>query len=87
MVDGQGMREFEKLSAMEASDEFLLMGLRLREGIDPARFEAISGAAINPERIAQLTGDGLLEMSGEGRLRATKAGSMVLDALVADLAA
>jgi len=87
MVDGHGMREKEVLSSIEAADEFLLMGLRLREGIDPLRFEAIAGSAFNEEKIMQLAGDGLLEMSREGRLRATKAGSMVLDALVADLAA
>ncbi len=86
MVDGHGMRENEKLSAIEASDEFLLMGLRLREGIDPARFAAIGGYQISPEKIRQLAGDGLLEKSRDGRLRATLSGSMVLDALVADLA-
>ena len=87
MVDGHGLRESETLSSLEASDEFLLMGLRLREGIDPARFEAIVGAGFNAQKITQLAKDGLLEMSRNGKLRATKAGSMVLDALVADLAA
>jgi oxygen-independent coproporphyrinogen-3 oxidase len=82
---GNGVTEREVLARREEGDEFLLMGLRLREGIDPARFTALSGNELAPERIAQLIELGLLE-AREGRLRATAEGFLVLDALVADLA-
>src|SRR4029453_17668735 len=37
--NGHGMAEEERLSARERADEALVMGLRLSEGIDAARFE------------------------------------------------
>ena len=38
----------------ETADEFLLMGLRLAEGIDPARYLALAGRPLDPERIKSL---------------------------------
>src|SRR6185312_635612 len=40
---GHGRITDEQLSREEMADEFLLMGLRLAEGIDPARFVALAG--------------------------------------------
>jgi len=71
----------------EKSDEFLLMGLRLAEGIDLARYEAIAGRPLDPARIASLHEYGLVETTPAGRLRVTLRGFPVLDAVVADLAA
>ncbi len=36
------------LNSEERADEFLLMGLRLAEGIDPQRYAALSGRALDP---------------------------------------
>ena len=63
------------------------MGLRLAEGIDPARYAALAGRPLDPARIALLTAQGFVESTGDGRLRVTPAGFPVLDAVVADLAA
>jgi oxygen-independent coproporphyrinogen-3 oxidase len=63
------------------------MGLRLGEGIDPARFAALAGRPLDRSRIDSLIEDGLVERSGEGRLRVTREGFPVLDMVVADLAA
>src|SRR5664279_5637123 len=41
--EGHGLVESEPLTRDEQGDEFLLMGLRLREGVDPKRFIAIAG--------------------------------------------
>lgn len=87
MVEGNGITVCETLSRREAADEFLLMGMRLAEGIDPARYTAISGEKLHQGKIAELHGHGFVELSRTGRLRATPAGAMVLDAVVADLAA
>jgi oxygen-independent coproporphyrinogen-3 oxidase len=84
---GHGLVTDEPLLREEMADEFLLMGLRLAEGIDPARYEELSGRPLDPERIATLTGDGFVEITATGRLRATRPGIPVLDAVVADLAA
>ena len=85
--DGHGVVESESLSAEESADEFLLMGLRLREGIDPERYRALSGRPLDHRRVADLVGDGLISGRAGTRLAVTPAGFPVLDAVVADLAA
>ncbi len=87
MVAGHGWAEPERLSATETGDELLLMGLRLAEGVDIARYQAISGRIIDPARVEFLLGEGLVRVNAAGRLAATASGYLVLDAVVADLAA
>jgi putative oxygen-independent coproporphyrinogen III oxidase len=77
----------EKLTAGETADEYLLMGLRLAEGIDTARYSALSGRDLDPKRISILREEGAVETTTDGRLRVTKSGFPLLDAVVADLAA
>jgi putative oxygen-independent coproporphyrinogen III oxidase len=84
---GHGVVTDETLSHVEIADEFLMMGLRLAEGIDPARYEQIAGRPIDERRIAILREEGAVEVTPEGRLRVTQSGFPVLDAVVADLAA
>ena len=84
---GNGISLEEKLTAEEIGDEFLLMGLRLAEGIDPKRYSAVSGRVLSPSRISILREEGAVETTADGRLRVTQSGFPVLDAVVADLAA
>ena len=84
---GHGLVSDDVLTREERSDEFLLMGLRLAEGIDIDRYAKLSGRPLDPARIAMLHEHGLVETTGEGRLRVTLPGFPVLDAVVADLAA
>ena len=86
-TEGHGLVEDEALSIEEQGDEFLLMGLRLTEGIDPGRFHLLTGKPLAPSRVAELIADGLVEYTREGRLRVSAEGFPVLDAVVADLAA
>jgi oxygen-independent coproporphyrinogen-3 oxidase len=83
---GHGVITDETLTRAEQADEYLLMGLRLAEGIDPQRYAAFSGHPLDGARIAALGAEGMIE-SVNGRLRVTRAGLPVLDAVVADLAA
>ncbi|MBN8243229.1 coproporphyrinogen III oxidase [Nitratireductor aquimarinus] len=83
---GHGVIGGEVLTHDEEADEFLLMGLRLVEGIDLPRYETLSGRALSNSRIAVLQEEGLVEPIGNTRLRATPQGMIVLDAVVADLA-
>lgn len=84
---GHGVIVDEPLTRSERADEFLLMGLRLTEGIDPSRFAALAGHPLDPRRIAMLRADKFVETTASGRLRVTPEGFPVLDAIVADLAA
>jgi putative oxygen-independent coproporphyrinogen III oxidase len=86
-ASGHGVVTDEALTRGERADEFLLMGLRLAEGIDPARFAALAGRELDSRRIASLRDDGFIEIARSGELRVTPAGFPVLDAIVADLAA
>ena len=86
-ANGHGVVSDERLNSEERADEFLLMGLRLAEGIDPRRYAALSGRALDPSRIAVLREEGAITVESDGRLRVTKDGFPVLDAVVADLAA
>lgn len=83
---GTGVIGGETLTRTEQADEFLMMGLRLVEGIDLDRYEKLAGHALNPLRLRTLLDERLVEPVGNSRLRATPAGMIVLDALVADLA-
>jgi oxygen-independent coproporphyrinogen-3 oxidase len=84
---GHGVVTDDLLNSEERADEFLLMGLRLAEGIDPDRYTALSGRPLDPGRIALLREEGAITVDPTGRLRVTSSGFPVLDAVVADLAA
>ena len=86
-ASGHGVITDDTLTREEMADEFLLMGLRLTEGIDAARYAQLAGRPLDPQRIDFLAGHGLVETDATGRLRVTPAGFPVLDAVVADLAA
>ncbi len=85
--NGHGLTVDEKLQPNEVADEFLLMGLRLAEGIDPERFTSLSGRTLDPDRVSFLQNGGAVETMDNGRLRVTQSGFPLLDAVVADLAA
>ncbi|WP_454003097.1 radical SAM family heme chaperone HemW [Afipia felis] len=85
--DGHGLAGDELLNNEQRADEFLLMGLRLAEGIDPDRYAALAGRPLDPHRIGALKDDGAIMIDDNGRLRVTQDGFPLLDAVVADLAA
>jgi len=83
--DGHGTAEETTLTPQDRGREALLMGLRLNEGILPARIEARSGLAfaqtIDPAMLAACLDEDYLEWRGEN-LRATDEGRLRLDALL-----
>ncbi|MFY0595093.1 MAG: coproporphyrinogen III oxidase [Cognatishimia sp.] len=68
----------------DQADEMMMMGLRLSDGIDLARWEKLSGRPLNPEHIAHLQDIGMISHSGD-RLFATQDGRMVLNTLLAEI--
>ena len=84
---GDGLVVDDVLTSEEVGDEMLLMGLRLAEGIDLDRYFHLAGRELDPARLADLLANGMVERAAGDRLRATRAGFFVLDAVVADLAA
>jgi len=83
---GDGIAERELLDPEAQADELLLMGLRLREGVDLARWQMLSGRDPDPDREGFLIEHGFIERLGNSRLRCTPAGMLILDSVVADLA-
>ncbi|EJF91052.1 radical SAM family heme chaperone HemW [Bartonella tamiae] len=83
---GHGIVETESLTLLQQSDEMLLMGLRLYEGLDLSRYEALGAPALQRDRIQKLTDEGLIEAVGNAHLRATPKGRIVLDHVIARLA-
>ena len=84
---GHGLTTDDILSWEEEGDEMLVMGLRLREGIDPRRFTQLSGRSLAQHQIDELKRIGFVETLPNGFIRVTDKGWPVLDAVVADLAA
>jgi putative oxygen-independent coproporphyrinogen III oxidase len=84
-TSGHGIEQDERLSPQNSADEYLLMGLRLAEGIDVTRLQAIDGRKLDDARLAQLEAQGLVKQT-PGRLRATDSGRLVLDRLIVELA-
>jgi oxygen-independent coproporphyrinogen-3 oxidase len=85
-ASGHGVVEQAPLEPVERMREMLLMGLRLTEGIDPARFAARTGSqlidALDHSVLEQALAEGYLAWRA-GRLAATPAGRLRLDALLA----
>jgi putative oxygen-independent coproporphyrinogen III oxidase len=72
------------LSKSDQAIEFLLMGLRLKEGIDMRRFTALSGAPLDAKKIDHLKNIGMISVV-ENQLIVTDGGFMVLNAVIEGL--
>ena len=80
---GSGELSSEALTPEEQFSEFLLMGLRLREGVDLARLDSLKPAdfAMNYNRLIE---SGHLEIA-DGRLRTSALGRPVLNAVLREI--
>jgi oxygen-independent coproporphyrinogen-3 oxidase len=86
--NGHGMVEEALLSRSEAADEALVMGLRLREGIDVGALCARFGLSslVDWNRVDRLVRSGHLERSGS-RIALSPSGRLVLDYVLGEIAA
>ena len=85
-AEGHGLEHAEPVARAEQATEMMLMGLRLAEGIDPARYARLAGRPLDSARLEPLVADGLLRRRG-ARLAATPAGRVVLNSVLASLLA
>ena len=82
---GNGEDTREIVTLQDHRTELLLMGLRLREGLDKTRLQK-NGIALNNKRTEDLVGMGLVADDPD-RLRVTDAGRPVLNGVLRDLLA
>lgn len=73
--------DLSPLPAAEHATEFLLMGLRLTEGVDLDRYDAIAPRPLDAQVLAGLAEDGMIELDNR-RLRTTSQGRLLLNAVL-----
>jgi len=81
---GNGENPRQSLSRADQAAEFLMMGLRLSEGIALDRYEALAGVPLQSCDINALQDLSLIEIDA-GRLRVTQSGRPVLHAVIGEL--
>ena len=74
----------EILSSDDQASEFLMMGLRLKEGIDLKRYESLAGRSLSTKKITQMEDIGMISCES-ANLQVTAKGFMVLNAILAEL--
>tara|TARA_R110002126_G_scaffold166503_1_gene314181 strand:- start:5486 stop:6631 length:1146 start_codon:yes stop_codon:yes gene_type:complete len=74
------------LTGEDQANEFLLMGLRLTEGVDLSRFQALSGRPVAPDTLKNLSDLGLLDQRDQ-RISVTEQGVSVLNGVLRELLA
>lgn len=79
-----GLRERQIVSPKDQATELMLMGLRLSEGVELARYEALSNKPLNLEHLKQLIKEEMALIE-EGRLKVTSLGRPVLNSILAEL--
>ena len=83
---GTTERERERISLEDQGSEFLLMGLRLSEGISLRRYETLTGHVLSPERLSYLQDIGMIAINGD-TVSTTQDGRMVLNSILRELLA
>ena len=86
--NGHSIVEEERLSPVEAADEALVMGLRLREGVDAAAIAERFGLpdVVDWRRVDRLCHSGHLSRDA-GRISLTAKGRLLLDHILGEIAA
>ena len=74
------------LAGPDQAVEYLLMGLRLRDGIDLSRYDRLAGAPLASSTLGHLQEIGVVDVEGES-LRVTEAGRPLLNAILRELLA
>lgn len=82
--DGSGESAPETVERPEQATEYLMMALRLAEGLDLRRYATIAGSPPDSRKIRELSEMGLLRIKDD-RLQATDGGRAVLNSVIREL--
>ncbi len=82
--NGSGESDRTEVLPVEQAAEYLMMCLRLTEGLDMERFSTLSGHPLPKDKLDSLTDLGMIELS-DTHLKATKDGRAVLNAVIREL--
>ncbi|MDG4646967.1 radical SAM family heme chaperone HemW [Roseibacterium sp. SDUM158017] len=85
-TDGSGETERASMTSRERGEEYLMMGLRLAEGVDLSPLDGMFAQPLDEGRLSHLEELGLVERDGN-LLRTTRAGRPLLNAILRDLLA
>lgn len=83
-TNGHGLTVRETLTEEAMGDEYLLMGLRLREGIDLAVHERRAGRPLDQDTLARFIADGLMVKDGT-QIAVTDTARLLTGAIVREL--
>jgi oxygen-independent coproporphyrinogen-3 oxidase len=81
---GTAARDAEVIASEDQAAEYVMMSLRLTEGTELERVDAISPNRISEANMTKLINDGFLERTNS-HLKTTKQGKMVLNAILGEL--
>ncbi len=86
--NGHGIQDEDSLSPTEGADEALVMGLRLREGVDAAAIAERIGlsSVVDWQRVERLEQSGHIRRN-DTRIALTSAGRLLLDHILGEIAA
>ena len=83
-AEGHALTEQTQLTAAEQAPEYLLMAMRISEGLNMKRHAALAGRAIAADKIDALASLNLLR-EVDGHLQATSRGRPILNAIIREL--
>ena len=81
---GNGEAPRETISLADQASEYLMMSLRLTEGMSLSRYTRMLGRAPDAARLSMLAQDGFIALDDD-RIRATETGRLLLNRLILEL--
>jgi oxygen-independent coproporphyrinogen-3 oxidase len=81
---GESAEVRHAIDPLDQAGEYLMMGLRIREGLDKQRYEMLAGQPLNAERLSYLSDIGMIVDTGHS-VQVTEDGRMVLNAVIKEL--
>lgn len=81
---GQTETVRQALSPADQGNEYVMMGLRILDGISLSRFQNLSGQLLNADQLTYLQDIGMVTLQDDS-LRVTRSGRMVLNSVIQEL--
>lgn len=80
---GSGESERTAVTKLEQSEEYLMMGLRIGDGIDVTRYQSLSGRSVNTQARRTLSELGMINDDGK-YITVTNQGVMILNSVISE---